>query len=124
MILATEDNVVFVEGLIVKSVIGLYDWERTITQPVTIDMILYTDTQQVAQNHDLATGVNYKAVCEDVTAWTQAMQAELVEELAEHLASQLLSKYQISKVTIKIGKPIAITEAELVGVQITRSVAH
>lgn len=120
MILPTEENVIFIEGLTVKAVIGLYEWERQITQPIFFDIALYTNTHQVAQSHNLAKGVNYKAVCDDVTEWTQAMQAELVEELAEHLASQLLDKYQISKVSIKIGKPIAITEANMVGVQITR----
>ncbi len=120
MIIATDEDVIFIEGLTVKAVIGLYDWERAIKQPVIIDMALYTNTKQVAQSHSLANGVNYKAVCNDVTNWTQTLQAELVEELAEHLANKLLDKYQISKVSIKIGKPIAITEANMVGVQITR----
>lgn len=121
MILPTEDNLVYIEGLTIKTVIGLYDWERKIKQPVVIDMVLYTDVDAVAQSHNLAKGVNYKAVCDDVTLWTQELKAELVEELAEHLAGKILAEYQVSKITIKVGKPIAITETKMVGVQITRS---
>lgn len=120
MIFATNKDVVFVEGLTVKTVIGIYDWERVIEQPVVIDLALFSNTHQVAESHSLADGVNYKMVCDDVTAWTKLLKPKLVEELAEYLAKQLFDKYPISKVTIKIGKPIAITDANVVGVQITR----
>ncbi len=120
MIFATNKDVVFVENLRVQTIIGIYDWERVTPQPVLIDLALFNDTQQVAHQHSLADGVNYKEVCEAVSHWTQSMQAQLVEELAEHLAEQLLKHYPISKVTIKISKPMAIKEASGVGVQITR----
>ncbi len=120
MIFATNKDVVFIEELVVNTIIGIYNWERVTPQPVLIDLALFNDTQKVANDHSLLDGVNYKKVCEDVSQWTQAMQAELVEELAEYLADKLLANYPISKVTIKISKPIAIKQASKVGVQITR----
>lgn len=120
MMFATTKDVVFIEGLTINTVIGVYNWERKIEQPVQMDIALFNDTHIVAESHNLANGVNYKSVCDDVTEWTKAMQPKLVEELAEHLANELLANYPVSKVTIKIGKPIAIASANLVGVQITR----
>lgn len=117
---ATDKDLVFIEGLVVNTVLGIYEWERAIEQPVKIDIVMFSDTKKVADSHDLSTGVNYKAVSEAVESWTRDLQPELVEELAEYLANKLLTKYPIDKVSIKIGKPIAISQADLVGVQITR----
>ena len=36
----TESDVVFVKGLTVEAVIGVYAWERAITQPLLIDIAL------------------------------------------------------------------------------------
>lgn len=116
----TQSDIVYIEGLTVKAVIGLYEWERMIEQPIIWDIAMYTDIKPVAESNCLQTGVNYKAVCDDVTHWSKSLQCHLVEELAETVASRLLEKYAIHMVTLKIGKPIAITEAKLVGVQITR----
>ncbi len=123
MLFTTEKDVVFIEGLIIKTIIGLYKWERCIKQPIEIDVLLFTDTQKVAQSNDLKNGVNYKVVSDDLTEWTQKLKSELVEELAEELAKKLLKKYAINKVTLKISKPIAIKQASRVGVQITRKQA-
>ncbi len=39
---------VFIKGLRVETVIGVYDWERNITQPLIIDLELACDTQKAA----------------------------------------------------------------------------
>ncbi len=124
MLFTTDKDVVFIEGLTIKTIIGLYKIERFIKQPVEIDVLLFSDTQKVAKSNDLKNGVNYKAVCDDLSKWTQALKSELVEELAEQLAEKLLKKYAIKEVTLKISKPMAIKQASRVGVQITRKASE
>ncbi len=116
----TEVDVVFVKGLKVAAVIGVYDWERAITQPLLIDIALETDISQAALSDDVADALNYKAVCDDVSAWCKDIKAKLLEHLAGQIADKLLAKYPCQKVTLSVAKPTAITDAEAVGVQITR----
>ena len=118
--LHTESDVVFVKGLEVKAVIGVYDWERAITQPLRIDIALETDISKAAASDDVVDALNYKAVCDDVTEWCQSIQAQLIEHLAEAIAQNLLAGYPCTKVTLSIAKPTAIGAADAVGVQITR----
>ena len=119
----TQADVVFVKALKVEAVIGVYDWERAITQPLLIDIALETSIAKAAASDDVSDALNYKAVCDDVTAWCQEIQAQLIEHLAEKIAQQLLSRYPCQTVTISIAKPTAITAADAVGVQITRHAA-
>ncbi|WP_435978553.1 dihydroneopterin aldolase [Psychrobacter sp. DM4] len=116
----TQADAVFVKGLKVEAVIGVYGWERAITQPLLIDIVLETDIGKAAVSDDVKDALNYKAVCDDVSAWCKVLKAELLEHLAEHLADQLLSNYSCDKVTLSVAKPTAIKEADAVGVQITR----
>lgn len=116
----TESDVVFVKGLKVEAVIGVYAWERAITQPLLIDIALETDISRAAASDDVNDALNYKAVCDDVSRLCQEVQAQLLEHLAEKVAAMLLTDYACHKVTLSIAKPTAITQADGVGVQITR----
>lgn len=116
----TESDVVFVKGLTVEAVIGVYEWERAITQPLLIDIALETDISKAAVSDEVNDALNYKAVCDDVSAWCQAIKAKLLEHLAVQIADKLLAKYNCHKITLSIAKPTAIKQADAVGVQITR----
>ncbi|SLJ84811.1 dihydroneopterin aldolase [Psychrobacter sp. DAB_AL43B] len=120
MMLHTESDVVFVKGLKVEAVIGVYDWERAITQPILIDIALETDISKAAASDDVNDALNYKAVCDDVSAWCQEIKAELLEHLAGQIADRLLANYSCHKLTLSVAKPTAIKQADAVGVQITR----
>ena len=116
----TESDVVFVKGLTIEAVIGIYAWERAITQPLLIDIALETDISKAAVSDNVNDALNYKAVCDDVSEWCQAIKAQLLEHLAGQIADKLLAKYACQKITLSIAKPTAIKEADAVGVQITR----
>lgn len=120
MLYPTEEDVIIIDGLRVDAIIGIYDWERVMTQAIIIDMALFTDVTDVAQTQDLSQGINYKAVCEQVSKWIQDKKFELLETLVEYVSKQLLDNWPISKVSIRAVKPNAITLADAVGVQITR----
>ncbi|TXD98605.1 dihydroneopterin aldolase [Psychrobacter frigidicola] len=118
--LHTESDVVFVKGLKVEAVIGVYEWERAITQPLLIDIALETDISKAAASDAVNDALNYKAVCDDVSAWCKEIKAELLEHLAGQIADGLLANYACQKVTLSVAKPTAIQQADVVGVQITR----
>ena len=120
MLYPTEEDVIIIDGLRVDAIIGIDDWERVMTQAIIIDMALFTDVTDVAQTQDLSQGINYKAVCEQVSKWVQDKKFELLETLVEYVSKQLLDNWPISKVSIRVVKPNAITLADAVGVQITR----
>ncbi len=116
----TQSDVVFVKALKVEAVIGVYEWERAITQPLLIDIALETDISRAAVSDEVNDALNYKEVCDDVTAWCQAIKAQLLEHLAGQIADKLLEKYSCDKITLSVAKPTAIEQADAVGVQITR----
>lgn len=116
----TQSDVVFIKGLKVEAVIGVFDWERAITQPLLIDIALETDISRAAVSDDVSDALSYKEICDDVSEWCKEIQAKLLEHLAGQISDKIFARYDCQKITLSIAKPTAIAQADAVGVQITR----
>lgn len=116
----TQD-IVFIEGLKVDTIIGVYEWEKTIQQTLQFDVEMRTDTRQAAQIDDLSKTVDYAEVSEDIVQLTKKNQVELIETVAEKVAQKILSDYQVDSVKIKLRKLGAVASTRSVGVIIERN---
>lgn len=117
----TAADFVKIKGLKVNAVIGVFDWERAIQQPLVIDVSMATDISTAAQSDDIKDAINYKEVCDDITELCQQTKALLIERLAELIADHILQKYNTTQVKVSVAKPTAIKEADAVAVEIVRS---
>lgn len=54
-----------IKGLKVNAVIGVFDWERAIEQPLLIDVTMATDISKAGKSDDINDAINYKEVCDD-----------------------------------------------------------
>lgn len=113
---------VIIEGLRVDAVIGVFDWERQILQPVLIDLELSCDISRAAQTDHIDDAVNYKAVCDEVSQLIIDTKAQLIERLAELIAQHILTHYQaVQHIKVTVRKPTAISNTTAVGISIERS---
>lgn len=113
---------VLIERLKVQAVVGVFEWERQIQQPLLIDVLLSVDTRQAAHTDELQYAVNYQAVSERITAVIQARQAKLIETLANQVAEMILTEFPlVQQVALTLRKPLAVTDTAAVGVSIERS---
>lgn len=113
-------DTVFIKGLKVDAVIGVYEWEQKITQPLIFDIEMVGCQYQASQTDDIHDAINYKSVSERVAQVCVANKVALLERLAQLVAEMILAEFAPEKVTVTIHKPTAIKEADSVGVKITR----
>lgn len=111
---------VFIEGLEVDTVIGVYDWERGIRQCLRLDLAFAWDIRAAAAEDDLAKALNYAAVAERIQAFADGARFLLVETFAERLAESLMAEFGITWLQLKLTKPGAVPAASGVGVEIER----
>ena len=116
----TQD-VVFIEALKVDTVIGVYEWEKSIQQTLQFDIEMRTDIRQAAQIDDLSKTVDYAVVADDVVKLAKANQAELIETVAEKVAQHILSQYQVNSTKVTLRKLGAVASTQSVGVIIERT---
>ncbi|HET9819582.1 MAG TPA: dihydroneopterin aldolase [Rhodanobacteraceae bacterium] len=113
-------DTVFIEGLTVETVIGIYDWERRVRQPVVLDVEMAFDNTRPAASDGIADTLDYKAVSKRLVAFVEASSFQLVETLAERCAGIVRDEFGVTWVRLKLAKPGAVRGAKAVGVVIER----
>jgi dihydroneopterin aldolase len=114
-------DTVFIEQLEVPALIGIYDWERRIRQPLWFDIEMQFDNRVPAASDNIEQTLDYKAISKRVTAYVEASGFGLVETLAERVAEVILAEFPVQRVRLKLSKPGAVRGARAVGVCIIRT---
>ena len=112
---------VFIEGLEIEALIGIYDWERRIRQPLVFDLEMAFDNRVPAATDAIGDTLDYKAVSKRLIEYVGASSFGLVETLAERCAAIILEEFGVQHVRLKLSKPGAVRGARAVGVLIERS---
>ncbi|CAH0532476.1 Dihydroneopterin aldolase [Vibrio stylophorae] len=111
---------VFIDQLEVICTIGVYEWEKTISQKLVLDIEMGWDNQPAARSDDVALALDYASVSEAVTKHLQAKPIELVERVAEEVADLIFDRFAVPWLRIRVNKPGAVANARSVGVEIER----
>jgi len=113
---------ILIEGLEVRTVIGIYDWEREIRQTVRLDMEMAWDVSRAGRSDDIADTLDYKAVSKRLIAFIEGSSFGLIEALAEACARILIDEFNVPWMRMKLSKPGAVRGSENVAVVIERGV--
>lgn len=114
-------DIIFLKGLTIEAVIGIYDWEREIRQTLVIDLEMATDIRKAAETDSIEHTLDYKAASQRVIHFVEASSFQLVETLAEKITEILIQEFGVPWVRLTLNKRGAITGASDVGIQIERS---
>ena len=112
---------VFIEGLEIDALIGIYDWERRIRQTLRFDLEMGFDNRRPAASDDIADTLNYKAVSKRIEQFVRESDFGLVETLAERIAEIVLREFIVQWLRLKLSKPGAVRGSKAVGVIIERT---
>jgi dihydroneopterin aldolase len=113
-------DIVFIEDLRIQTVIGVFDWEREITQTISLDLQMAFDISRAAASDDIVDTLDYKAVSKRLIQFVEGSEYQLVEALAEHCANIVLNEFPVTWLHLKLSKPGAVRGSSAVGVIIER----
>jgi dihydroneopterin aldolase len=99
-------DIVSIRGLTVNAVIGVYDWEREITQELVVTIDMAADTRKAALSEDIADALDYSAVASTATAVLRDGKFQLIETAAERIAEAILVRYGIPWIRVELVKPL------------------
>jgi len=112
---------ILIRQLEVNAIIGIHDWEKQQVQPLLFDMDLSFDCHPAAQSDDIKDALDYFEVCRLVTEFVETSAYELIETLAEQVATLVLKQFACEKIKLTLYKPKAIANTQTVGICIVRN---
>lgn len=72
----------FINNLLARGIIGVYDWEREGPQDILINIAIDTDTHQAGQSDEIEDCINYDALSIKVLTYVESIQRFTVEAVA------------------------------------------
>lgn len=94
-------------GLLVRGHHGVFEYERAEGQDFVVDVALEVDTSAAAQSDDLADTTDYGALALAIAAIVSGKPVNLLETLAERIATACLSDPRVTSVEVSVHKPAA-----------------
>jgi len=113
-------DIIFLRGLQIETIVGIFDWERDNPRPVILDIEMSTDNRKAAESDSIDDALDYGEVSRRVISFVEGSRYYLVETLAERICELILSEFNVSWVRLSLNKIGAIQGASDVGVIIVR----
>ena len=114
------EDIIYIKDLRIKTIIGIFDWERKVKQEVSIDMEFPFDCKKAAATDTIEDTIDYKAITKGVIKFVEDSSFQLQETLAESIASLVKSEYGVKSIKLRVSKPGALRGAKDVGLIIYR----
>lgn len=98
---------------------GVLDSEKRSGQPFFVDLVMYLDLAAAGAADDVALTTHYGEVAEDVRDIVIGPSVNLLETLADRIATHLLERFPLDAVEVTVHKPKAPIEVTFSDVSVT-----
>jgi len=114
-------DIIEIDNLRLRCVIGFSEHERKDKQDVVISLRLKTDMRRAGETDRPEDTFNYRTVTKSIIRHVEASSYLLVEKLATEIARICVVEHQAHWVQVRVHKPGALRFADSVGVLIERT---
>jgi 7,8-dihydroneopterin aldolase/epimerase/oxygenase len=114
-------DLIFIEGFVGETVIGIHESELHRAQPLVIDLHAGLRRAGACDTDRIVDTIDYGKVCERLRRLLREHRLQLLEALAERIAEIVLQEFGAQWVRVKVVKPRKFDDVQAVGVQIERS---
>lgn len=117
---AAPMDIIFIEGFVGETVIGIFDDELHDTQPVRIDLQAGVPRARACDTDRIHDTIDYGVVRGRLLRLLAEHRVQLLEALAESIAEVLVREFGAHWVRVAVAKPRKFSDVESVGVVIER----
>lgn len=108
--LAKRQDTITLSGITAVGHHGVFDHERRDGQPFIVDVVLHLDLRPAGTSDDLTRTAHYGELAEQVADIIAGDPLNLIEALAERIASHVLGAFDVEAVEVAVHKPEAPIE--------------
>jgi dihydroneopterin aldolase len=99
---------IFIHGLELSVIIGVYPQERIQAQSILLDIDLGIDVHLVSTDDSLAKTIDYDYLINQIKIHIINTEFFLIETLAEYIAQFILKKFNVPWLRLRLTKPGAV----------------
>ncbi|HSG31117.1 MAG TPA: dihydroneopterin aldolase [Thermodesulfobacteriota bacterium] len=109
-----------IENLRLRTIVGIYDWEKENKQDLVVNVELEFDGSKAARSDNIDDSVNYKTINKQIIEHIENGNFDLIEKIAGDILDIIFKNDKVEKATVKVDKPGALRFTDSVSVQLSR----
>ncbi|MEO6824018.1 MAG: dihydroneopterin aldolase [Nitrosospira sp.] len=113
-------DIIFLHEIKVKTLIGIYPWERSAAQMIQLDLEIALPTSRACQTDHFEDALDYALIVQRIKETLSQRHFSLLEALAEHIAQIILTEFGSPWTRISVAKLSAIRGVKKLGICIER----
>ena len=117
-------DLIFLNDFLVQANIGVYKYEKNITQPLRINVVAKVRNPKRINDDNLQSVVCYNQISRKIKKIIKSGHTVLLEKLAEKILEECFKNKRIETMKIRLEKLNAIQDAESAGIEVERSRAE
>lgn len=119
-------DVIRLKNMVFYGYHGVSDMEKSLGGKFEVDLELFLDVSKAGRSDSLEDTIDYEAIYHIVFGIIKNTKFYLVEALAESIAKEIVSTYQLDSLIVRVRKPHAPIRGVLdtIEIQIERDRSH
>jgi dihydroneopterin aldolase len=113
-------DIIFINDLRLKILVGIYEWERRVPQTVQFDLEIGIPEGRAAQSDAIDDTIDYAKVVARIETTLRENHFLLLEKLAEHIAQLVCDEFKAPWVKVSVAKLAPLRNVKRLGVVIER----
>jgi D-erythro-7,8-dihydroneopterin triphosphate epimerase len=110
-----------IENIRLRTIVGIYEWEKNNKQDVIINVELEFDGSAAIKSDQISDSVNYKTINKEIIGHVENGNFDLIEKIAGDVLEIIMKDIKVQKATVKVDKPGALRFTDSVSVQLSRT---
>lgn len=100
--------IIKIKNLRLKTIIGVYDWEKNVNRDIIINAQIDTDFEQALRSDEIKDAIDYDEIIAKIKDIVAHKRYNLVEKMAQDMMDIILQDKRIAKCTLEIDKVGAV----------------
>ena len=108
--------IIKIENLRLRTIIGVYDWEKKNPQDLVINVTIDFDGRRAGESDSVDDTLDYKAINKKIISFVEANDFNLLERVAVGICDIVFEYPVVRWASVKVEKPGALRFADSVSV--------
>ena len=110
------EMIIKIAHLRLRTIIGVYDWEKENPQDLLINVTIDFDGRKAARSDDIEDTLDYKAINKKIIGFVETNDFNLLERVAGGICDIVFEEPAVRWASVKVEKPGALRFADSVSV--------
>ena len=109
--------IIRIKNLRLRTIIGIYDWERTELQDVIINAEIEFDGAKATSSDNIQDTIDYKTINKKIIEMVESSKFFLLEKLADTILKIIMEDKKVIKAKVEVDKPGALRFTDSVSIE-------